>query len=432
MKKLILLLAVLAIAAAFVACGSDSPTGPSRVTSTTPAAAPAPAAAADTTTPTATAPDEGEQDASDGKGITAKFLDDLSLEVTSTNTGHGNSGIVCATNGFEANPKNDNLPGTPYPWTVAAKSTSVTPFPKEAIAAKLDWPEGVCEQTINVQLDAFRGQECSGKILAVVWPGDNPVTFEREPGEWEWSEEVRTLEEDWSECMTREAYLEAGLDLRPETPQGCFKYRRVVLSQTATRLCSEETQTKTREFYEYERCDCPVVCKEWYPGSLPEEGRGRITFMSKLPDGRYLWRIQNNTGLDNVTLSGPGLDETLFVQSGTIAAHITDQPYYGVSLNLCDGTRVHGTASANENVETWCEVPQAPPGECPDGLCFYEIKGAEEGTEGEVCEDAQGNWMRWGPSEQIQCVFDVPGIYHSDFRLTPGQSDPACLKYTGR
>jgi hypothetical protein len=116
-------------------------------------------------------------------------------------------------------------------------------------------------------MDGFRGDKCEGHILAVVWPQDNPVTFEREPGEWEWGAEVRTLEEKWSECMSREAYLDAGLDIRPETPQeGCFKYRRVELTQTATRLCSEETRTNTRSFFEYQRCDCPGPVCELYGG----------------------------------------------------------------------------------------------------------------------------------------------------------------------
>jgi hypothetical protein len=413
-------------------CGGDS-VSPTASTPAVSSTASSPATASNDPAPQPATEPTPEPDASGGKGVTAKFLlPSLDLEVTSTNTGHSNTGVVCATDGFQG----PNLPGTPYPWHVEAKSTSVTPFPKAQIAAALDWPEDpeVCEQTINVQMDAFRGETCEGHNLAVVWPQDNPVTFEREPGEWVWGKEIRTnAEEPWSECVSREEYEGAGLDVGPDTPaEGCFRWRLATFAATATRSCSAATQSRTRSYFEYERCDCPVVCKEWYPGSLPDEGRGRITFMSKLPDGRYLWRIQNNTGFDNVTLSGPGLEETLFVQSGTIAAHITDQPYYGVSLNLCDGTRVHGTASANENVETWCEVPQAPPGECPLGLCFYEIRGAEEGTEGEVCEDAQGQWMRWGPSEKVQCVFDVPGILRSDFRLTPGQSDPACYKYTGR
>jgi hypothetical protein len=299
--------------------------------------------------------------------------------------------------------------------------------------------EEVCE--LSIQADAgFKSFSCDRPSNQLADAGSDHLhnykyfTLNRDPGEWVWGAETRTAETEWSKCITRDDLVDTpNADILPQTPaEGCFKWRSVTMTKIASRSCSVGTQSESRTFIEYERCDCPVVCKEWYPGSLPEEGRGRITFMSKLPDGRYLWRVQNNTGFDNVTLSGPGLDETLFVQSGTIAAHITDQPYYGVSLNLCDGTRIHGTASANENVETWCEVPQAPPGECPLGLCFYEIRGAEEGTEGEVCEDAQGNWMRWGPSEKVQCVLDVPGILRSDFRLTPGQSDPACLKYTGR
>ena len=289
MKKLILLLAVLAVAVMFVACGADSPTAPARPTSST-AVSPAPAAptAADTTTPEpAAAPEDPcEGDASCGKGVTARFLEDLSLEVTSTNTGHDNTGVVCATDGFQG----PNLPATPYPWHVKAKSTSVTPFPQEQIAAAIEWGPRECERTINVQMDAFRGETCEGHNLAVVWPQDNPVTFYREPGEWEWGPEARTLEEDWSECMSRQAIEDMGMEIDADllesstcasgvsascVPQ-CFRYRKVTVQKIATRLCSEDTQVKTRSFVEYERCKCP--CEDTGVWTLENTGRDTETF----------------------------------------------------------------------------------------------------------------------------------------------------------
>lgn len=265
------------VAVLSIGCGGDSPTAPSRST-TTPAAVPASSgttANAPAPEPVATDPTP-EPDASGGKGVTAKFLiPSLDLEATSTNTGHSNTGVVCATYGFQG----PNLPGTPYTWHVEAKSTSVTPFPKEQIAAGIEWGRRECKRTINVQMDAFRGETCEGHNLAVVWPQDNPVTFEREPGEWEWGAATRTHEGEWSECIPRESLADLGLDTLPGAEfdgAECLRYRKVSMQQIATRLCSEETQEKSWGFVEYERCKCP--CEDTGVWVLANTGRRTETF----------------------------------------------------------------------------------------------------------------------------------------------------------
>ena len=77
--------------------------------------------------------------------------------------------------------------------------------------------------------------------------------------------------------------------------------------------------------------------------------------------------------------------------------------------------------------------PLCRPVDCPEpeGMCFYEIKGSREANEGELCSNAGGIWDRWGPADKIQCRIPLPGILDHDFRLTPGQSHPDCLKFTG-
>jgi hypothetical protein len=71
--------------------------------------------------------------------------------------------------------------------------------------------------------------------------------------------------------------------------------------------------------------------------------------------------------------------------------------------------------------------------ECPVlGACYYEIHGAPpEADEGRLCEAVGGDWDRWGPANKVQCRVPLPGILDHLFRLTPGQSHPDCLKYTG-
>jgi hypothetical protein len=122
---------------------------------------------------------------------------------------------------------------------------------------------------------------------------------------------------------------------------------------------TQRTEVQAERIWKFEK-----PCKDWYPGSLPAEGKARITFMSKTETGLYLWRLQNNTDDENLTVKGPGFDETFSIQPGTIGAFTTTSPYYGLSVYDCDGTRLHGTASANETTEPWCDWPELDPGEC--------------------------------------------------------------------
>ena len=78
--------------------------------------------------------------------------------------------------------------------------------------------------------------------------------------------------------------------------------------------------------------------------------------------------------------------------------------------------------------EPLCRPAPCPP---PEGMCFYEIAGGAERSEGDMCLSAGGVWDRWGPADKVQCRIPLPGILDHDFRLTPGQSHPDCLKYTG-
>jgi hypothetical protein len=69
--------------------------------------------------------------------------------------------------------------------------------------------------------------------------------------------------------------------------------------------------------------------------------------------------------------------------------------------------------------------------ECPaPALCYYNISGDAEKTSQEKCEEQLGVDAAWNAGSQ-QCVTSLPGVYHSDWQLTPGQSHPDCLKHTG-
>jgi len=210
-------------------------------------------------TPTET--DPCADDASCGKGLEMEFDSELALVVTSTNTGHNNSGVVCATNGFSG----PNLaPGaTPYPWSVLAQSTSVTPFPKGRIEELMEWPEGLCEQTIKTQLDAYRGPLCQGKILAVAWPQDNPVTYHKPIGDEVVSEWAVTETSEWGECSSDQGQHdevfwddEANLSASTEE-QRCYQYRTMTKERTRTRECSAEIQTERVTRRQRRECKCP-------------------------------------------------------------------------------------------------------------------------------------------------------------------------------
>lgn len=219
-------------------------------------------------------PDPCEGDASCGRSVSMEF-EGTTLNISSTMHGP-RQGEVCITDGFQG-----PLAGY-YPWTVAGTGgaagpvTNSVPFTIKGATwvndfVTAEWPEGVCERTFNPQFDAIRNSCQSGewgKLLAVIFPQHaEPITLTREPGEWVWTKEVRTLEEDWSECMARE-------DLPPELDQSeipeydvgpngpvlaCVKYRKVTVVKTATRSCSVDTQRAERSFIEWERCECP--CK---------------------------------------------------------------------------------------------------------------------------------------------------------------------------
>lgn len=134
-----------------------------------------------------------------------------------------------------------------------------------------------CEPTVG-QLDVIDGQ-CPPTPHGLVPLAANPnvtIPAAEGVGEWVWGQEIRTnTEEEWSECVSRDALADLGhdlaaLDLLPvdeeadletadDVRPGCFRYRLVTMKQTATRTCDPETQTRTRSYFEYERCDCP--CK---------------------------------------------------------------------------------------------------------------------------------------------------------------------------
>jgi len=335
------------------------------------------------------------------------FEADLSFVIESTNTGHGNSGVVCATDGFQGPP----LPGTPYPWSVKPLSTSTTPFPIDKIAEALTWEEGQCKQEINVQMDGFRGPQCTGHILAVVWPQDNKVVFERPGGAWI-EEKPIVVEGEWGECQIP---TDAGPSASTDQPD-CRRQKKIVTTIWERNICEEDRRIKSeRTTYKTEACDCPCI-ERWEPLKEPVIERGE-------------WS-ECRASRDNETL-----EQTL---SADIASCKPDKCYgerFRVDVltwyekSTCTDKR-RKVRTERKTFSEKCEM------ECPyvEGVCFYNISRQPKAF---TCRTKLGGnplrlgeWGRWpdGPPSD-HCRFSVPGI-HTDlfgqFQLTPGQSDPRC------
>ena len=237
----------------FAACNGDSPTGPS-VQDSAVSTGSVQSAAVDTTPAVSPTP---EPDLSNGKGITAKFVG-LDATITSTNTGHSTSGLVCYTDGFQG----PTLPGTPVSWTVQAKSNVTVLFPIDAIAAELKWEEGQCDQTINVQGDVFRGDACEGYNFAVAWPQHNEVTFVNpDVGEWKLISEERS-KTAWGECVPSDDNFDAE-GIQQCRPSKCGRKGQYTITKTYKNPCNDETRTSVADMVEYEPCECPPPpCEE--------------------------------------------------------------------------------------------------------------------------------------------------------------------------
>ena len=392
----------------FVGCNKGGPSSPTNdfptgnnapATTAATADVPAPAAA-----PTAADPCEG--DASCGKGISAKFVG-LDATITSTNTGHSTSGLVCYTDGFQG----PNLPGTPVSWTVQAKSTSTVLFPIDAIAAELKWEEGQCDQTINVQGDVFRGDACEGYNFAVAWPQHNEVTFVNpDVGEWKLISEERskTL---WGEC-------EASDNATASDLSRCSRKGEYAITKTYKNPCNDETRTSIEDMVEYEPCECP--CEVRWIEQEPE-----ITF------GEW----------GECILADQPQEPDLSLVEGVVAT--TPEP------PLCKGTKTQSVLtiireinSCTKEVRVKSEKKTTQDRGCEAqcvGECFYNISGLNIFKKS-ICErkvggfpPASGQWGRWpdGPPSD-HCRFTVPGIYDDPlrlFQLTPGQSHPRCNKF---
>ena len=200
-----------------------------------------------------------EPDLSNGKGITAKFVG-LDATITSTNTGHSTSGLVCYTDGFQG----PTLPGTPVSWTVQANSTLTVLFPIDAIAAALTWEEGQCDQTIKVQGDVFRGDACEGYNFAVAWPQDNEVTFTNPSDIWEELDPEYTEWSEWSKCGDFPPDDVTAADFKPGVCYGQQSRTRTKIIKEKS-LCSEDTRVKSEETEtQSEKCeiDCPCILEE--------------------------------------------------------------------------------------------------------------------------------------------------------------------------
>jgi hypothetical protein len=111
---------------------------------------------------------------------------------------------------------------------------------------------------------------------------------------------------------------------------------------------------------------CEPECEYPYAGTLPGEEQARLTFIAKNDvDNLYVWRIQNNTTLDYITVKGPGTNITFYVPHGTIGFFTLDYAVAGLSIYDCEGHRLHGTASSNETTKHFCEFATLREAECP-------------------------------------------------------------------
>ena len=340
--------------------------------------------------------------------------------MTSTNTGHGNNGQVCATKGFQG----PGLPGTPYAWSVAASSTSTTPFPRAQVEAALEWGEDQCEQEIDVQLDAYRGDKCQGHILAVVWPQHNLMKFTRPGGVWREMKPEYTEWTKWSECLDSPEDLQAST-----TPEICYGQRTRTRTKIIKRqnICEDrvEVVSKTTET-ETEKCEikCPCIetWSEWREG---EETCGEWS--------ECLVQPHNSSDFDSPEeiAAFDGL-----TQSCRVECHRSQQCYVELTrTQTCTGKTETKIGREHTHTEE-CECPKPEP-----RLCYYNVNSnLGPHIQRITCERkmggsplAAGQWGRWpdGPPSD-HCMFTVPGIFDDRFRmfqLTPGQSDPLCNKY---
>lgn len=184
-------------------------------------------------------------------------------------------------------------------------------------------------------------------------------------------------------------------------------------------------------------------CKPWYPGT-PPQGGARITFMSKTTSGLYLWRLQNGTENDTLTVKGPGFNKTFAVPENSVVAFTTTSPYYGLSVYDCKGSKLHGTASANENTENWCSWPEAKETTChveEAAYCYYTpdcgnqygfgaSTACPETTKRDLClalpSVLSPAWSNWN-GQSNHCRTTLPGVAQGNFQLVPGKSHKDCL-----
>lgn len=104
--------------------------------------------------------------------------------------------------------------------------------------------------------------------------------------------------------------------------------------------------------------------------------------------------------------------------------------------NSCTGeTRVKFKGQESRD----CVCPTPP----PTAYCYYEpdCRVGASGSGHSSCDHEalclalpaalQPTWTNWN-GQGNQCRTILPGVYLSNFRLTPGQSDSRCLKYVGQ
>ena len=96
-------------------------------------------------------------------------------------------------------------------------------------------------------------------------------------------------------------------------------------------------------------------------------------------------------------------------------------------VNSCTEERRESRRTEETETEE-CAVP---------GLCYYKISGVPEVIKEFICEQPQGfpffggggHWINFtGSKLDNHCEIQVPGISQNNFNLTPGQSDPNCLR----
>lgn len=337
------LAALVGMAAVIISCDSGGVTGPTnKVESPAPAAAPA-------TTPTTTPTAEATPDPRESRSYIT--------------FGDGCAGTWCAVKGSAKKvsiiatvPGKNDAASIYGEWFIEAKEGECVEFGRAEQYLKFPW----CGEQ-QVQCDAslgYGGGAHAGHIFT------NVRGYQDCPCEGRWQElEPETTTGEWGDCGP--TLSENGV--RQSAP-ACSRSRVETTIIREQNTCTKEIREKSREEKTVtEACECEDECEAPFAGSLPAAGSARLTFIAKDSNtGLYVWRVQNNTSLDRITVKGPGVNITFAINPATIGFFTLGSPAAGLSIYNCEGTKLHGTASSNETAKDFCEFATLSEEDCPE------------------------------------------------------------------